>query len=56
MYEEPRFQGSSVEIDSGVYDVSEEDEERKESGDEGDNTVQKNKPTTVGSLKILRGL
>lgn len=56
LYEEPQFQGPCVEIDTGVYDVSENDEENKESGDEGENTAQKKKPTNIGSLKILRGL
>ncbi|XP_017331139.1 beta/gamma crystallin domain-containing protein 1 isoform X3 [Ictalurus punctatus] len=57
LYEEPLFQGAGVEIDAGVYDVSEEDEEeKKENGDEGENAVQEKKPTTIGSLKILNGL
>ncbi|KAF4084464.1 hypothetical protein AMELA_G00129050 [Ameiurus melas] len=56
LYEEPLFQGVGVEIDAGVNDISEEDEEKKENGDEGENAVQEKKPTAIGSLKILNGL
>ncbi|XP_047677608.1 beta/gamma crystallin domain-containing protein 1 isoform X2 [Tachysurus fulvidraco] len=56
LYEEPMFQGASMEIDTDVYDVSEEEEEKEENTEEGENTDQKKKLTTIGSLKILSGL
>ncbi|XP_060736610.1 beta/gamma crystallin domain-containing protein 1 isoform X1 [Tachysurus vachellii] len=56
LYEEPMFQGTSMEIDTDVCDVSEEDEEKEENTEEGENADQKKKLTTIGSLKILSGL
>ncbi|KAI5102789.1 absent in melanoma 1 protein isoform X2 [Silurus meridionalis] len=55
LYEDPQFQGSCLEIDTDMHNISEEDEEECE-GD-GPNTDQKKKKlTSIGSLKILSGL
>ncbi|XP_053365441.1 beta/gamma crystallin domain-containing protein 1 isoform X2 [Clarias gariepinus] len=56
LYEEPLFQGASIEIDTGVSDIAEEDEEKKENDEEEENAVQEKKPTSIGSLRILSGL